>query len=163
MLKTELFFLFSMWMIFVCALKRGKLQDSDIWRPTFKGVCQTPVCFPLSQHTGLNFLGGPSGKTAKVRSRHSCHAHRVRRRHVLLLLPPWSARRRWDPGHVVWCVTSSSLGLPSGWGGQMVLVGVVETYTSSQHCSRVPLLHSIKVSKQCQREFFSEESLLMQF
>lgn len=165
MLKTELVFLFSMWMIFACALKNGKLQDSDIYSSGFKRVCQTPVCFLLSQNTDVNFPVGPRGLTAKARSRCSCHAHRVRRRHVLHLLPLQSASRRWDLGCVMWCVTSSSLRLPSWWGGKMVLVenGVVETYTSSQHCSRLPASRSIKVYKQFQREFFSEESLLMQF
>lgn len=79
MLKTELIPLFSMWMIFVCALKSGKLQDSDIYSRRFKGICHTPVCFPLPQNTDLNFLEGPRGLTAKVRSRRSCNAHRLRR------------------------------------------------------------------------------------
>lgn len=151
MLKTELVFLFSMWMIFVCALKSGKLQDSDIYGPRFKGVCQTAVCFLLSQNTDLNFLVCPRESIVKVRSRGSCHAYRIRRRHVLHLLPLQSASRRWDLGYVMWCVTSSFLGLPSWWGEKMVLVenGIVETYTSSQHCNRLPASRSIKVYKQC--------------
>jgi len=47
------------WINFACALKSGKLQDSDVHSPAFKGVRQTPVYFPLPQTKGLNFPLAP--------------------------------------------------------------------------------------------------------
>lgn len=165
MLKTELVFLFSMWMIFCLCLKKWEVTGFGHLQSYIQGGMpdtSLPSLVPKSIWISWWVQGAwqpKSGADPAVTP-----TPRVGRRQVLHLLPLQSASRRWDLGYVMWCVTSSSLGLPSGWGGKTVLVEMMWWKRASfQHCSRLLAFCSIKVYKQYQREFFSEESLLKQF
>lgn len=123
MLKTELVFLFSMWMIFCLCLKKWEVTGFGHLQSYIQGGMpdtSLPSLVPKSIWISWWVQGAwqpKSGADPAVTP-----TPRVGRRQVLHLLPLQSASRRWDLGYVMWCVTSSSLGLPSGWGGKTVLV-----------------------------------------
>lgn len=150
---------------FVCALKSGKLQDSDIYS---LGMPDTSL-LPLIPTHGFEFPYGSKGEDSQSHLAGADIAIApVWRRRGLHLLPPWGMRRRWEGGYVGWCATSSSLGLPQGLVKGKWYLG---TFCCGESVCKLPALQqptiltlcNIKVYKWCQRELFSEESWLMQF
>lgn len=168
MLKTELIVLFSIAPVhqmrgFFCALKTGKLLDSGIYSPTFKGVCMPDTnLLPLAPTHRLEFPWRSKGKDSW---RHLAGADTAVMPVGYEGVMPFTSclHGGWgedeNQGYDVWCVTSSSLGLPHGWGKGKWYFLVWWKHVQAP----ILTLCNIKVCKQCQREFFSEESLLMQF